>query len=202
MARRIAFHDLSASAWKNGAGSTTEIAVHPAGAGLDDFDWRISLATIERSAPFSPFRGVDRSLAVVSSSAPALVLLLESKVMVLDTASPPLHFPGEAFVSAIAHAASTDFNVMTRRGRCEHRLERIAVAPGASHAFTRQGAVTLLFVAAGEGEISLASDGGGGRWKLGTLDALLLDAGDARGVHMEAPAGATVLTAEIFSLQP
>ena len=28
--------------WKNGGGETTEIAVFPAGAGLDDFDWRVS----------------------------------------------------------------------------------------------------------------------------------------------------------------
>jgi environmental stress-induced protein Ves len=201
MARRIAFRDLSASAWKNGAGSTTEIAVFPEGAGLDDFDWRISLATIARSAPFSRFPGVDRSLAVVSSSAQGLVLLVESEVMLLETASQPLRFPGEAFVSALAHVASTDFNVMTRRGRCEHRLERIALAAGASRAFARQGAATLLFVAAGEGVTTIAADDGG-QWALAALDALLLEAGDARGVRIDAPAGAILLAADIFSVQP
>ena len=31
--------------WKNGGGETTEIAVFPSGAGLDDFEWRISMAS-------------------------------------------------------------------------------------------------------------------------------------------------------------
>jgi environmental stress-induced protein Ves len=36
--------------WKNGGGSTTEIAIAPPDAGFDDFDWRISLATIAKTA--------------------------------------------------------------------------------------------------------------------------------------------------------
>ena len=32
--------------WKNGAGVTTEIAVFPESAGLDDFEWRLSMATV------------------------------------------------------------------------------------------------------------------------------------------------------------
>ena len=30
--------------WKNGRGETTEIAIWPPTAGLDGFDWRISMA--------------------------------------------------------------------------------------------------------------------------------------------------------------
>jgi environmental stress-induced protein Ves len=45
--------------WKNGGGETAEIAVSPDSAGLDDFDWRISMATGQASGgPFSmPFPG-------------------------------------------------------------------------------------------------------------------------------------------------
>ena len=32
--------------WKNGGGTTREVAVSPEGAGLDDFAWRISLAAL------------------------------------------------------------------------------------------------------------------------------------------------------------
>ncbi|WP_210147850.1 HutD family protein [Aromatoleum petrolei] len=30
--------------WKNGGGVTLEVALQPAGAGLTDFDWRVSSA--------------------------------------------------------------------------------------------------------------------------------------------------------------
>src|SRR3546814_10305481 len=50
--------------WKNGGGSTTEVAVAPDGAGLDEFDWRISMAVVGADGPFSGFPGVDRTLAV------------------------------------------------------------------------------------------------------------------------------------------
>ena len=38
--------------WKNGGGSTREIACGPAGAGMDGFDWRASIATIAAPGPF------------------------------------------------------------------------------------------------------------------------------------------------------
>ncbi len=38
--------------WKNGGGSTTEIAVFPIDSGLDAFDWRVSMATVAADGPF------------------------------------------------------------------------------------------------------------------------------------------------------
>lgn len=40
--------------WKNGGGSTEEIA-RDAGAGLDGFGWRLSIADITESGGFSTF---------------------------------------------------------------------------------------------------------------------------------------------------
>ena len=51
--------------WKNGGGVTTEIAVFPANAGLEDFEWRLSMATVASDGPFSLFAGIDRTLAVL-----------------------------------------------------------------------------------------------------------------------------------------
>jgi len=65
MTMLIPFAGLSPVPWKNGAGSTTEIAVFPQDAGFTDFDWRVSLATIGADGPFSVFPGVDRTLALV-----------------------------------------------------------------------------------------------------------------------------------------
>ena len=58
----IPYAGLVAAPWKNGGGCTTEIAIAPPGASLDAFEWRISLATIAASGPFSAFPGVDRTL--------------------------------------------------------------------------------------------------------------------------------------------
>ncbi|MFO7483937.1 HutD family protein, partial [Oceanibaculum nanhaiense] len=54
--------------WKNGQGTTTEIVVAPAGAGLEDFDWRLSIARMEADAPFSAFPGIVRTLAIVEGA--------------------------------------------------------------------------------------------------------------------------------------
>jgi environmental stress-induced protein Ves len=45
--------------WKNGGGETTEIAVFPDGAGLSDFDWRVSMARVDGDGPFSSFPGIE-----------------------------------------------------------------------------------------------------------------------------------------------
>ena len=47
--------------WKNGGGETAEILVEPAGAPLDSFDWRLSMARVAADGPFSLFPGVERT---------------------------------------------------------------------------------------------------------------------------------------------
>ena len=54
--------------WKNGLGTTTEIAVHPPGAGLDAFAWRVSIADLGASGPFSIFAGYDRTLVQIEGA--------------------------------------------------------------------------------------------------------------------------------------
>ncbi|HEY3949962.1 HutD family protein, partial [Phenylobacterium sp.] len=45
--------DRAPQPWKNGGGLTWPVAVSPEGAGLDGFDWRLSLALVESGGPFS-----------------------------------------------------------------------------------------------------------------------------------------------------
>ena len=56
---------------------TTEIAVFPADAGLEDFAWRLSMATVASDGPFSSFAGVDRTLAVLEGE--GIVLSVEGR---------------------------------------------------------------------------------------------------------------------------
>ena len=60
--------DLAVHAWKNGGGSTREIVCSPLGAGIDHFVWRVSIATIAQSGPFSIFAGVDRVIMLLAGA--------------------------------------------------------------------------------------------------------------------------------------
>jgi len=112
--------------WKNGGGSTTEIAVAPDGAGLDDFDWRISMAVVAADGPFSAFPAVDRALAVLEGNGLVLHGLPDGPVR-LERATAPFAFPADAAVSAtLVDGPITDLNVMTRRGRFRSRVRRTA----------------------------------------------------------------------------
>ena len=64
--------------WKDGGGSTTEIAIVPAGAGLaEPFLWRVSSARVEVSGHFSRFPGQARSLLLLEGA--GLLLSIEGK---------------------------------------------------------------------------------------------------------------------------
>jgi environmental stress-induced protein Ves len=144
----IPFAGLSPAPWKNGGGSSTEIAIGPPGASVHNFEWRISLATISHSGPFSSFAGVDRTLALVEG--PGLTLDIDgTRHILLDIDDGVIAFDGEAAVSATLHEASTtDFNVMTRRAVCQHKFGRRQVE--GSVRFAPGGQRSLLFLAAGE----------------------------------------------------
>ena len=49
--------------WRNGMGVTREIAREPAEG--EDFRWRLSLATVASSGPFSSYAGYRRSVTLI-----------------------------------------------------------------------------------------------------------------------------------------
>ncbi len=106
--------DRAAMPWKNGGGSTHEIAVGPPGANLSHFDWRVSMATVSHGGPFSTFPGIDRRLSVLDGE---LVLTIgDGRPLRLDPASPPLAFAGDVAVTAeTPERPVRDLNVMARR---------------------------------------------------------------------------------------
>lgn len=117
--------DCRTTRWKNGGGSTTELAIEPPDASLERFDWRISMARVASDGPFSEFPGIDRTLAVISGN--GLRLSIDGKPPVtLDRGSDPIQFPGDVATSArLLCGEITDLNVMSRRTRYGHRLWRV-----------------------------------------------------------------------------
>lgn len=72
--------------WANGEGVTAEIATGPDGA--DPFDWRMSLADVERSSDFSAFPGIDRIITLVDGTAMELTLPDRTHVLRRTSRSP------------------------------------------------------------------------------------------------------------------
>ncbi len=113
--------------WKNGGGETVEIAISPEGAGIGDFDWRLSMARVETDGPFSLFAGVDRTLAVLEGR--GIFLSVEGhNPFKLTRSTAPLSFPADVPTGAALIAGPiVDLNMMTRRGKAAHSVTRMAV---------------------------------------------------------------------------
>lgn len=129
----IRFAELAPKPWKNGGGTTTEIAASPQGAGFDDFDWRLSVADVGSDGPFSLFPQIDRTLTVIEGN--GLAMSIDGrKPVILTPASAPLSFPGNVPVNAmLVDGAIRDFNVMTRRGRYSHKVTKHDLRAGSVH---------------------------------------------------------------------
>lgn len=115
--------DRTAAPWKNGGGATTEVIAVPHGAGFGDFDWRVSLAEVAASGPFSVFEGVDRWLLVLEG---ALALSVEGLGLARLSPGEHLAFPGDARTHGqVLDGPVRDLNVMSRRGRIRASAERL-----------------------------------------------------------------------------
>jgi environmental stress-induced protein Ves len=159
--------DRAAVPWKNGGGVTREVARCPAHSDLTTFDWRVSIAEVRSSGPFSAFPGVDRRMAVLAGR---LSLSIEGReVIAVCPDTPPVFFPGDVAASAEpVGAAVTDLNVMTRRGSFESRLSR-RLPPGPA-SLTLRAQTTLILALS-----PLALRCQAGRADLAQLDAALLE---------------------------
>lgn len=154
--------DRRPAPWKNGGGTTWEIAAQPPGADLSAFDWRLSIAQVATAGPFSVFPGVDRVLTVIAGAGLRLTIDGQGEV-VLDEASKPLPFPGDASASATLDAGPIrDLNLMVRRGAWRGSVRRI------------DGAETIVATARITVLVALAPARAGDQ-ALEAEDALILD---------------------------
>lgn len=113
--------ELPATPWKNGGGSTREIACWPQGAGFDDFLWRVSIARIASDGPFSRFPGVDRLITLLDGA--GVHLHGEGVDHRLERPLEPFGFSGDLQIaSTMLGGPSSDFNVMSRRGQLRATL--------------------------------------------------------------------------------
>lgn len=158
--------------WKNGGGSTLEVACWPEGAGLAAFDWRVSMATVAADGPFSLFPGIDRTLAVLAGAGLRLAVAGRPPVR-LTPAAPPFPFPGDAPAAAALIAGPVlDLNLMIRRSRFAGTLRRRRLVAPATVAGRHP--VTILLWDGAACRLEAAA----GAALLGRYDALLLAPGE------------------------
>lgn len=150
--------------WKNGGGSTTELAIFPAGASLDNFIWRLSTAQVAVDGPFSCFPCIDRTLAVLSGAGLVLHTKAEQGIMPsgavhLTQNSEPYCFAGELAVEAeLPEGSVSDLNMMTRRDVCTHTMQKLSAGQHSIHA---QGAQQmLLYCVAGGARLTTVETAG------------------------------------------
>lgn len=167
----VRFHrsTLPAQPWKNGGGVTREVLCLPAGSGFERFDWRVSIAHIARSGPFSAFPGIDRVITLLEGGG----VHLRSPDGAIDhrlaTPLAPFAFAGEAQVHGeLLGADCHDFNVMTRRAACSAQVQVLRAAS--------------RLPACGQG-LLLAVRGG---WSLQGEEALRLEADEGLWWHASA----------------
>jgi environmental stress-induced protein Ves len=134
-------------AWANGGGTTYQVATSPPGAGLDAFDWRVSLADVEADGAFSSLPGVDRILVLVEGA--AMDLVVDGRAVRLGPFE-PVRFDGAAETSCVLTAGPTrDLNVMTRRGRCTAVLDVVRVDGGLEVTPDDDGTLLVVVLAGG-----------------------------------------------------
>jgi len=134
--------------WKNGAGTTVEIAVVPEHSLINNFDWRVSRAAVVNDGVFSQFEGIDRSLALLAGS--GMRLSVDQVMQQVDSENNIAVFSGDSITQAqLIQGPITDFNLMSRRGRCTHQLSHWQ---GAASRGLPTGTV-LLYCARGSGTL-------------------------------------------------
>jgi len=106
--------DYKLMPWKNGGGSTREVLRCPLD--LEKFDWRISIAEVNTSGPFSLFPGCDRSLTLLSGK--GMILQTSNTKHRISHCFQPYFFSGEEFIEAkLIDGPCTDFNVIWDRAK-------------------------------------------------------------------------------------
>lgn len=106
--------------WKNGGGTTTELLKEVVDG---EVLWRLSIASVEQSGPFSDFSGFERTIMLLKGN--GMMLSFDgSPEKQIDTRYLPFVFAGEWKTKCqLIDGPVEDFNLMVDRSRANGRLE-------------------------------------------------------------------------------
>ena len=106
--RLLALADLSAQAWKNGGGTTRELAAFDGEPG-SPVACRFSVADIDTEGPFSDFAGYDRHMALVDGA--GVILQGDGVAYRLARGDGPIAFSGDRRLGARLWTARPAFSM-------------------------------------------------------------------------------------------
>ncbi|MCX6106844.1 MAG: HutD family protein [Proteobacteria bacterium] len=141
--------DYLSMPWKNGGGRTKQLAIFPQSASFaDPFLWRLSLAEISLSGPFSTFPGYDRHLVQVSGG-PLRLDHGESGARDLGLEQ-PYCFSGDLSTSCILqNGPAQDVNLMVRRDTAYGDLKVNSIEANSTLHWLLDADFTAVFILSG-----------------------------------------------------
>lgn len=135
--------------WKNGAGFTLEIARSQ---GEADFDWRISMADVTTSGPFSLFPNKQRIISVLDGQ--GMVLHIDDLPAMTLNQGDIFAFHGESQVqSKLVDGAIRDLNLIYDPAKFHARFQWLNDA--AEQAFISSADLIFIFNHVGETEVNV-----------------------------------------------
>ncbi|MCL6233564.1 HutD family protein [Acinetobacter sp. ANC 5579] len=124
MIQVLKLHDYQKMPWKNGLGSTFEIA-RQSSLAKGDFDWRVSMADVENDGDFSYFEGKKRIISTLSGAGMRLQIAKQSHVDVC--ARDLFSFDGElAVFCQLIDGPIRDLNLIYNAQKVRPRMQRMA----------------------------------------------------------------------------
>jgi len=128
--RTIHLADVPATPWRNGGGMTRELAAWP---NEGAWRWRMSVAEVTASGPFSRFEGITRWFAVLKGEGVALTVRTPSDSDALQVCEhhltldqPVLCFDGGATTHCqLLDGPTQDFNLMVQDDCLPARMVRV-----------------------------------------------------------------------------
>jgi uncharacterized protein len=170
--------------WRNGLGTTLEIAREPRGPG--EFDWRLSLASLSTDGPFSAYPGFTRLIALVAGRGFALTVDGRERAA-LETIGAHACFPGDAVTHCrVLGGPCSDLSLMVR---CPGTIVAIrGPAPQIEDLALPAASLQAVFVLAGAASVTLRT---GSVTELCAQDTFLLDG--ASDCTLRAAPGAALL---------
>jgi hypothetical protein len=180
--------------WKNGLGTTVEIAVDPPGSDVaGGFRWRLSIASVDRSCAFSAFPGYERTIMMIEGKGMEL-RLPDLAPRRIERLYEPFVFPGDRGADCtLIDGPIRDFNLMVDRARLRAQTRLLSLAGGRqSLAFAAATVIAHCF--SGAAELALAD---GGHAPLAAGDTAILDAEAPRDLRLDVAAAGPCTIAAI-----
>ncbi|WP_288422147.1 HutD family protein [uncultured Acinetobacter sp.] len=138
--------------WKNGAGFTLEIARSQGDA---DFEWRISMADVTTSGPFSLFPNKQRIISVLDGQ--GIVLHVDNLPAKMLNQGDIFAFHGESQVqSELVDGAIRDLNLIYDPAKFHARFQWLNDA--AEQTFISSADLIFIFNQGGETQVSVEDD--------------------------------------------